>query len=175
MQPPADPWGSPEDRTAPRMYGRAAIPVPGPPIREPTAQMPELQPPSVRPPRSVSWERASRPALRRAADGWGFTAAGLIVAFCGWGFWAAAGRGVIDAPYIGLLFMLGVGLGVFVLSRFLGYVLVEQTLGRTRLHARWSHLLTGLFLSVAGLSYFANTQWLVDGIDWVRDTWQRYL
>ena len=52
---------------------------------------------------------------------------------------------------------------------------MEQTLGRQRLHARWAHLLTGLFLTVAGVSYFANTRWLVDGIDWVRDQWQRYL
>jgi hypothetical protein len=97
------------------------------------------------------------------------------VGFCGWGFWAAAGRGTISAPYLGLLFMLFVAAGVFALSRFFGYLVLEQTMGRPRLHARWAHLLTGLFLTVAGVSYFANTAWLVDGIDWVRDLWQKYL
>jgi hypothetical protein len=160
------------------MYGRAPVPTPAPALREPTAEMPpfDLPPPKPKaaaPP--VSWQRVSRPALRSLADGWGFTAAGLVVAFCGWGFWAAAGRGTISAPYLGLLFMLVVGLGVFVLSRFLGYVLLEQMMRRPRQHARWAHLLTGLFLTVAGLSYVANTSWLLEGIDWVRDQWQRYL
>ena len=177
MKPPADPWDSPGEPTVPRMYGRAPIPVPTPPLREPTAQMPEVDRPPAGPraPRPVSWQRSSRPALRSLADGWGFTATGLVVAFCGWGFWAAAGRGRLSAPYIGLLFMLFVSVGVFALSRFFGYIVVEQTLGRPRHHARWAHLLTGLFLTVAGISYLANTACLVDGIDWIRDQWNRFL
>jgi hypothetical protein len=175
MHPPADPWDTPGEPTVPRMYGRAPIPTPP---REPTAEMPPFEPAPERvgrPVRVVSWERASRPALRTLADGWGFTATGLVAGFCGWGFWAAAGRGTISAPYLGLLFMLIVATGIFALSRFFGYIVVEQTLGRPRLHARWAHLLTGLFLTVAGVSYFANTSWLVDGIDWIRDQWDRYL
>ncbi len=178
MQPPADPWESPGEPTVPRMYGRAPVPTP-PAVREPTREMPPYEVAArrsaSRPPRVVSWERTSRPALRSLADGWGLTATGLVVGFCGWGFWAAAGRGTISAPYIGLLFMLVVAAGVFALSRFFGYIVVEQTLGRPRPHARWAHTLTGLFLTVAGISYVANTKWLVDGIDWVRDLWQRYL
>jgi hypothetical protein len=175
MHPPADPWDTPGEPTVPRMYGRAPIPTPP---REPTAEMPPFEPAperAGRPVRVVSWERASRPALRSLADGWGLTATGLVAGFCGWGFWAAAGRGTISAPYLGLLFMLIVAAGIFALSRFFGYIVLEQTLGRPRLHARWAHLLTGLFLTVAGVSYFANTSWLVDGIDWVRDQWDRYL
>ena len=178
MHPPTDPWDPPGEPTAPRMYGRAPVPT-SPAIREPTAEMPPFDLPperaGTRPGRPVSWQRTSRPALRSLADGWGFTAAGLVAGFCGWGFWAAAGRGTISAPYLGLLFMLFVAAGVFALSRLLGYIVVEQTLGRPRLHARWTHLLTGLFLTVAGISYFANTKWLVDGIDWLRDQWERYL
>jgi hypothetical protein len=159
------------------MYGRASVPVPAP-LREPTAEMPEYlgpRSPAPKASRPVSWQRSSRASLRSLSDGWGFTAAGLIVAFCGWGFWAAAGRGTISAPYLGLVFMLVVGLGVFALTRFLGYLVLEQTMGRKRPHARWSHLLAGLFLTVAGVSYIANTSWLLDGIDWVRDQWQRYV
>jgi eukaryotic-like serine/threonine-protein kinase len=176
MHPPADPWDPEGEPTVPRMYGRAPIPTP-PAIREPTAEMPPFEPlpRPTRAARPVSWQRSSRPALRSLADGWGFTATGLVVGFCGWGFWAAAGRGAISAPYLGLLFMLFVGAGVFVLSRFFGYIVVEQTLRRPRLHARWAHLLTGLFLTVAGISYIANTSWLVEGIDWLRDQWQKYL
>src|SRR5687767_14282296 len=101
MQPPADPWESPGDPTVARMYGRAPVPSP-PVIREPTAEMPPYEPeqPHARVGRPVSWQRSSRPRLRSLADGWGLTATGLVVGFCGWGFWAAAGRGTISAPYL---------------------------------------------------------------------------
>jgi hypothetical protein len=179
MHPPADPWDPTPPQPRPPTYARASAPVPTPPpLREPTTEMPPIlpvSPPAGRSSRPVSWQRVSRPSLRSLSDGWGFTATGLLVAFCGWGFWAAAGRGTINAPYFGLLFMLVVGLGVFALTRFLGLIVLERMLGRPRVHARWSHLLTGLFLTVAGISYIANTSWLVDGIDWIREQWQRYL
>jgi hypothetical protein len=154
------------------MHGRAS--VPSRPLREPTAELPVVggQPrPKVT--REVSWQRSSRPSLRSLSDGWGFTATGALVAFCGWGLWAAAGRGTLTAPFVGLGIMLVVGAGVFALSRLLGYIVLEQMLRRPRLHARWSHLLTGMFLTVAGWSYIANTVWVVDGLDWLREQWQR--
>jgi hypothetical protein len=70
--------------------------------------------------------------------------------------------------------MLVVGVGVFALSRLLGYLVLEQMLRRARLHARWSHLLTGLFLTAAGWSYVANTTWVVEGIAWLREQWQSF-
>ena len=95
------------------MYGRAPVP----PLREPTAELPELaarpEARASRPAAQVSWQRSSRASLRSLSDGWGFTAAGLIVAFSGWGIWAAAGLGTGLRPFPGLIFMLIVGAGVF--------------------------------------------------------------
>jgi hypothetical protein len=188
--PPADPWGPDEQPlrrpTAPLpeikapepppMYGRAQ--VPGRPLRQPTAEMPQVEAAPARRP-AVSWERRGSAARRSLSDGWGLTAAGLLIAFCGWGLWAAAGRGSIASPLAGLAFMLVVAVGVFALSRLLGYMVLTRMLGRRRLHARWSHLLTGVFLAAGGISYLANTTW-VEGADgwidsaiaWIGDQWR---
>lgn len=186
MYPPADPWGTPEDptppmpprtpplsprpKTTPPMYGRAT--VPSVPLREPTAEMPVLRdrpPLASRSSKPVSWQRTGRASRRSLSDGWGLTATGLIVVFCGWGTWAAAGRGTIGAPLVGLGLVLLVGVGVFCVSRLMGYVVLERVLNRPRLHARWSHFLTGLFLTVAGVSYLSNTTWIIEGVQWIRD------
>ena len=42
-------------------------------------------------------------------------------------------------------------------------------LGRTRRHARWSHFLAGLFLTVVGIGYLINTKFMVDS--WLRQAW----
>jgi hypothetical protein len=153
------------------MYGRASVPVPT--VREHTAEYPALELPDDRrrgaP--SVSWQRPSRPSLRSLSDGWGFTAAGLLVAFSGWGLWAAAGRGSGLSPVPGLVLTLVVGAGVFILSRLLGFFVVERMLGRVRLHARWSHFITFLFLTAAGVSYVLSTSWVVGVGDWVHAVW----
>jgi hypothetical protein len=161
------------------MYGRA--PVPGPPLHEPTAEMPPVRAPRrPRPLPDVSWARPSRPSRRSLSDGWGFTAAGAIAMFCGWGLWAAAGRGSLSAPIVGLVLVLVVAAGVFALVRFLGYLVLEQMMGRARPHARWSHFVTGLFLTAAGISYLVNTTWFNDAGDWMNqamawfsDQWKR--
>lgn len=186
--PPADPWGEQQDPPPtkptkvtqpgpsgpPPTYARAAVPVP-PPLREPTAEYPATYPATdprrpvgSRSNRPVSWQRTSRASLRSLADGWGFTAAGLIVTFSGWGIWAAAGRGTGLQPLPGLILTLIVGAGVFVLSRLVGYVLIVRGLGRTRTHARWSHFLTFAFLMTAGGAYLLSTSWITDADDWVR-------
>ena len=76
--------------------------------------------------------------------------------------------------------MLVVAVGVFALSRLLGYLVLTRMLNRRRLHARWSHLLTGLFLTVGGISYLANTTWVAGADDWldsalawIGEQWQR--
>ena len=75
------------------MYGRAAVPVAKPQAEasEEMALVAESPRRSV-PPKKVSWQRTSSASRRSLSDGWGFTATGLIVAFCGWGIWAAAAR-----------------------------------------------------------------------------------
>jgi hypothetical protein len=123
----------------------------------------------------VSWYHASRASRRSLSDGWGFTATGLVVLFCGWGLWAAAGRGTVAAPLVGLGLVLVVSVGVFALSRFVGFLVLERMMGRNRIHARWAHFFTGAFLTVAGISYLVSTMWLGEGIDWVKDQWNHWL
>jgi hypothetical protein len=177
--PPVDPWGSPIDPVSPSpSYSRGSVPVPPAapprPFREPTRELPTLPEPTrraprIETPRALSWERVKNTQRRRLSDGWGFTAAGLLVAFCGWGLWAAAGRGSGQSSLPGLFVMLTVATIVFVISRYLGFVVLEKMLGRDRPHARWTHFATGMFLAVAGVAYFMSSRWLVDGGDWIRD------
>jgi len=181
---PASPAGHPGSRPgrpgrasepAGPMYGRAPVPKTRP-LREPTAELPVVisgRPVAARVAKPVSWRRSSRASLRSLSDGWGLTATGLLVAFCGWGLWAAAGRGTLRSPLAGLAFMLVVAAGLFGLTRLLGFLVLERILQRPRLHARWSHLLAGLFLTFAGVAYFTQTIWIIDGMDWIREQWQR--
>jgi hypothetical protein len=175
MHPPADPWGTPIDPVSPPpSYSRGSVPVPPAvpprPFREPTRELPAVAEPGTRatPSRALSWQRTKSTQRRRLSDGWGFTAAGLIVAFCGWGLWAAAGRASGQSSLPGLFFMLAVATIVFVVSRYVGYLLLEKALGRDRPHARWAHFATGTFLVVSGIAYFLSSSWLVNGGDWIR-------
>jgi hypothetical protein len=178
---PTVPSTSPPATSTVPMYGRAQVPT-HQPLRVPTTELPMLVPVDGRLPapervtrsaREVSYVKAGRASRRSLFDGWGFTATGLLVAFCGWGIWAAAGRGTLASPLTGLVIMLAVASGLFMLSRLLGRILFERILHRPRLHARWSHAFTGIFLAAAGISYLVNTTWLIDGVDWVRGQWQQ--
>jgi hypothetical protein len=169
MYPPADPWSEPTEPNP--LYGRASVPVPPSPLREPTAEMPPVlrRAEAIRRGPVVSWQKVTKSSRRQASDGWGLTAAGLIVIFIGWGAWAAAGRGSGTSPWPGLLLAVVAAGAIFVLARLVGYLVLEQMLGRTRRHARWSHFLTGLFLTVVGIGYLINTKFMVDS--WLRQAW----
>ncbi len=198
MHPPVDPWGSPNDPTAPQppRYDRAAVPVPPRPRDPNTAEFWVLDPTLPQPPRAgrgsrrrvlagpvapghhadrpipaVSWQKASTAARRTLFDGWGFTATGMIVLFCGWGLWAVARTGGGVPAIFGLLITVAVAAMVFAALRLLSQVVLERIMRRPRPHARWSHFLTGLFLTAVGLGYLANSAWLVDAVAWVRDQW----
>ena len=156
------------------MYGRAKVPttprVPDP--EEADALVVERPVVVVRPSKPISWQRASRASLRSLTDGWGPSFTGFLIAFSGWGVWADAGRGSIASPLTGLVFMLLVAVGVFALCRLLGYVVLTQMLNRRRLHARWAHLATGLFLTLGGISYFANTRLVISTDEWIQGLWE---
>jgi hypothetical protein len=168
MYPPADPWSEPTEPNP--SYSRASVPVP-PPVREPTAELPAIlrRVEAIRHGPVVSWQKVKRPSRRRLADGWGFTATGLIVIFIGWGIWAAAGRGAGPNPWPGVLLALGTAVAIFALLRILSFIVLEKMWGRPRRHARWSHFLTGLFLTVVGIGFLINTRFMVDS--WLRDGW----
>lgn len=170
MYPPADPWG---DRTEENpLYGRASVPVP-PTLREHTAELPLAfpEPPTAKPVK-VSWERVKNANRRRLYDGWGFTAAGLIVIVSGWVIWAAGSRGTGTSIWPGFVLALFVAAVIFVAARRAGYYLLERTLGRPRPHARWSHFFAGLFLTLAGVWYLVNAQYDLTSGDWLQDGWR---
>jgi hypothetical protein len=119
-------------------------------------------------PVQVSWHRPSRAHLRRLADGWGFSAAGLMIAFIGWGVWAAAGRGRLASPLAAFALVLAVGAGLFAVSRLSGRVVWEGLMGRQRRTARLAHAMTGLFFAVTGFAYLGQTSWVVSALTWLR-------
>ena len=108
-------------------------------------------------------------------DGWGFSAFGLLVAFCGWGVWAASRPPASTPPLLSLGVVLAVAVVVFVVLRGVGYYVLEVVMHRARPHARWSHLFTGVYLAAAGSSYFADTSWVSFGTDWISQFWDRWV
>jgi hypothetical protein len=202
MHPPADPWDTPIEPTSPTptpMYGRAPVP-PAPAWYEPTNEQPEVTPRRRREPvdtrelgrramsgrdpvrsdkprspmPNVSWQRATSASRRTLFDGWGFTAAGLLVLFCGWGVWAAAGGGASSVPpLVSLLLVVVVGAFLFAVLRLASRVVIERMWRRRRPHARWAHFATGVFLAVVGVSYLLHNAWLTDGITLIKEQWQR--
>ncbi|MGH8792099.1 MAG: hypothetical protein ACRDXX_05565, partial [Stackebrandtia sp.] len=50
--------------------------------------------------------------------------------------------------------------GLFALARVAGYWLLERTLRRQRRTARLSHLASGVFLLLVGLSWLSNVSFL---------------
>jgi hypothetical protein len=126
----------------------------------------------ARKPVQVSWEKVKNANRRRLSDGWGFTAAGLIVIVSGWIIWAGANRGTGRAIWPGFLLALAVGTLIFFVSRSASYLVVERGMNRIRPHARWSHFFAGLFLTVAGVWYLINTEYQISTGDWLNDGWQ---
>jgi hypothetical protein len=123
---------------------------------------------------NVSWQRAGLASRRKLFDGWGFSAAGLLILFCGWGVWAAAGR--INSsipPVFDLLFVIAVGGIVFAALRLLSRVVIEGIQHRQRPHARWAHFLAGVYLATVGISYFLHNAFLTDAISWLKELSQR--
>lgn len=107
--------------------------------------------------------------LRQLKRGWEWSSLGALVAFVCWGIWAISERGVsLFVPVVTFVLGLMVAVGVFALSRLVGRLVLERSLGRIR-HTAWpSHLITGLFLAAVGMEYLRRTQWIVEGITWLR-------
>ena len=198
---PIEPTEPVEPSSPPPWNGRATVPPAAPPTWwQPTNEQPlaesrspreaidfreigrramsgraERDRPAPRSPMpNVSWQRAGAASRRTMFDGWGFTATGLLILFCGWGVWAAAGGGAASVPpIVSLLFVVAVGAIVFVVLRLASRVVIERMWNRRRPHARWAHFITGLFLAGVGVSYLLHNAWLSDGIAFLRDQWGR--
>lgn len=110
-----------------------------------------------------------RQQLRQLRRGREWSNLGALFAFVSWGVWAVSERGTdLAVPMLAFLLVLLVAVGVFALSRLLGRVVLERTLGRTRRSAWPSHLATAIFLTAAGVEYLRRTGWIVEGIMWLR-------
>lgn len=106
--------------------------------------------------------------MRQLRQGWEWTGIGALFAFVSWGIWALAQPVGLVGPAVTFVLVLIVGFGVFQLSRLLGRMVLERWLGRIRRSAWPSHVITGVFLAAAGVQYLRQTEWVVDGISWLR-------
>jgi len=129
--PPADPWSEPTEPNP--MYGRASVPVPPSPLREPTAELPPILAPrrgdparaggvlaegeEVLPPAGVG-----RMGLHRGRPDPHLHRLGRLGGRRAWLGHVARGPG--------LLLALVAAAGIFVLARLLGYLVLERTMGR---------------------------------------------
>jgi hypothetical protein len=102
--------------------------------------------------------------LRRGA---GWTTAGLWFALVSWGVWAVSGRESLVSSGLAIGVVLGTAALVFTISRLLGRVVLEGSMGRQRFTAWPSHLATFLLLMVGGVAFLQQTWWLVDAWNWV--------
>jgi hypothetical protein len=116
---------------------------------------------------------APRPPLRyqlkqlRRGGEWSTT--GALIAFVCWGIWAISLRGGnLTIPVLAFALVLLVGGGIFALSRLLGRVVLERTLGRGRRTAWPSHLVTAVFLVAVGVAYLGQTAWVIDAWTWLK-------
>jgi hypothetical protein len=101
--------------------------------------------------------------MRQLYRGSEWTGIGALFAFVCWGIWAISGRGAdLSGPVLAFLLVLVIAVGIFALSRLLGRVVLERSLGRVRRSAWGSHLVTGLFLGAAGIAYLGRVDWVVD-------------
>ena len=95
--------------------------------------------------------------------------AGGLFAFVGWGVWALDNKaGSFAAHLVLFLFVLLVATGVFCLARLAGYYVYSRVFRKRRGSARLSHLLTAVFLVLAGIGYFKEVRFVAEGIDWLK-------
>jgi hypothetical protein len=178
---PERPDGQREDR-----YFRGVAAVPQRTIA-PTDETGEVLPPGQAPPPDAvvagrwraaiyRWRRgqvgAAAPpggrwrTLRRGA---GWSMAGLWFAVISWGMWAISRREDLLGSFLAMGVVLAIAALVFTVSRLLGRVVLEGTMGRQRFTAWPSHLVTFLLLVVGGVAFLQQTWWLVDAWRWFTD------
>jgi hypothetical protein len=165
-----EPESEPTTREVPAVFARASVPVSQPArkaLREPTAELPVV-PLGRQVPRLAGLRAPAHPSRRQLSFGWGMSATGFLIAFVGWGVWAASNRGRMALPLIDFGIVLVVAVGVFILSRVVGRVVLEAVFHRPRRSARLAHALTGLFLAAVGVNFLARTSWIIDGLNWLR-------
>lgn len=145
------------------LVGRATV-VHRTPQVEPTGYAVD----SPRPPALVRKPRGDR--LRTLKRGGGWTVTGMSFSLICWIIWATANRSTAGLYLAPSLFaaMLVVALGVFVVLRLLGRLVIEGWMRRVRRGARGAHLGTAVFLVAVGVTYLQQTVWVMTAFHWVR-------
>jgi threonine/homoserine/homoserine lactone efflux protein len=95
--------------------------------------------------------------LRRGSE---ISVTTALFAFVCWGLWDFDNR---DSPQVNLILslvvVLLVAVGLFVLCRFIGRLVISGWLHRVRRSARLSHLAVGVYLVVCGISFLERVSW----------------
>ncbi|HZM83366.1 MAG TPA: hypothetical protein VFC19_47230 [Candidatus Limnocylindrales bacterium] len=110
-----------------------------------------------------------RHRLRNLRTGGRFSLLGAAVLLVCWMLWAAQSpRGSLANEALILVLIVAVAVGLFGVSRLVGGIFLERMLKRTRRSARLSHLVIGVFLTLAGVSLLPQVEWLINAWNEVR-------
>lgn len=105
-----------------------------------------------------------RRELRRGGE---WSTAAALFAFVCWGIWAISRGGPLTTPVIIFTVSLVVALGLFVLARLVGRVVIERQFGRVRRSARGAHLVVAVFLVGVGVAHLRQTEWVMTAFNWI--------
>ncbi|TDC42645.1 hypothetical protein [Micromonospora sp. KC213] len=152
--PPQPGVGVPPQRDAFRR-GVASVGQPRTPRTEPFPTVEHEWAGPDAPRRPLSWHLAQWRVGRE------FSATGALFAFVCWGVWAISNWGDLTGPLLTFVLSLLVGVGLFLLARLLGHLILERQFGRIRRSARGAHLVTAAYLVGVGIAYLQQTSWVV--------------
>jgi hypothetical protein len=108
-----------------------------------------------------------RVRMLRRGGRWSAIGAGVLVG-C-WALFALSSlSGDLAPATLALLVILAVGAFVFGVSRLVGLVILERSMGRVRRSAWASHAVAGLFWVAAGITYLSRIGWVVDAFNFIR-------
>jgi hypothetical protein len=165
---PTEPVKLPQQQRKPGYQpGKAAIP---PRRSDPTLTFE----PGLPPGKIVTSGQLKRPAmpmrdrLRLMRIGSGWTVAGSTLLLGCWMLWAIDSGIQFSGAVLTLAIIAGVALGLFVLCRLVGGIVLERMLSRTRRGAVLSHLTIGLFLTVVAFSLLSQVDWVIAAWNFLR-------
>jgi hypothetical protein len=109
---------------------------------------------------------ASRAALRRGGS---WSVVGAVFSLVCWLVWAASSRakGIYVAPAV-FVGTLAVALGLFIVLRLLGRLVIEGWMHKVRRGATGAHLGVAAFLIAVGVTYLQQTAWVVRVFGWTK-------
>jgi hypothetical protein len=146
------------------LVGRAAV-VPRPPAAPESTSYPASY---VEPGAKAKAPISTRVRSLRKGSIWTITA-GSFAIVC-WGIWATAGRsssGVYLAPSV-FLSSIAVALGIFVVLRLVGRLVIENWMHKTRSGATGAHIGAAIFLFAVGVTYLQQTSWVMKVYGWLK-------